>query len=136
VEKNEITDKVFAQIGQSTYKPKHYNYTDFLTSNEYTEKVNKANLIITHGGTGAIIKGLKAGKQVIAVPRRVTFGEHSDDHQLQIVELFTDQGYVWRVDEMGELLEVINKSKTTPIIKRFQRDGKIIDIIDDFISDN
>jgi len=128
-----IEDDVFAQIGQTTYTPKHFRYNRFLSAEEYDAKVNNADLVITHGGTGAIIKALKANKQIIAVPRLKKYDEHLDDHQLQIVGFFTEQGYVRRVDELENLYDVINKAKKKPIKKSFKGSGNIIKIIDEFI---
>ena len=52
--------------------------------------MEKANIVITHGGTGAIIGAVKKGKKVIAVPRLAKYGEHVDDHQLQLIKKFDD----------------------------------------------
>lgn len=136
VEQELITDEVFAQIGHSTYIPKYYEYVDFLTPKEYKEKINEANIVITHGGVGSIISALKARKQVIGVPRKYELGEHADNHQFQIVELFYEQGYIKKVIEMEELERAINDCKVKPINKSFHSDGKIVDIIENFIENS
>lgn len=136
IENGEIEDRVFAQIGNSTYLPKYYEYTQFLSPKEYAEIVKQAEIVISHGGTGAIISALKAYKQVIAVPRREKLGEHSDDHQLQIVELFSKQGLIKSVLEMKDLKQAIDDIKTNPITKKFESNGRIIEIIDEFIINN
>lgn len=133
IEKKLITDKVFAQIGHSSYFPRYYEYTDFLSPVEYKEKLNQASIVISHGGTGALISALKAGKQVIGVPRRQELGEHSDNHQFQIVNFLSEQGYIKKVDDMNELYSAIIQLKKDPIQKKFKGKGKIIEIIDDFI---
>ena len=74
---------VFAQIGYSDYLPKNFSYKKFLDRDEFSKEMGKADIVITHGGTGAIIGAVKKGKKVIAVPRRAQYGEHVDDHQLQ-----------------------------------------------------
>lgn len=88
VEAGGITDEVFAQIGYSDYIPKNYQYKEFLSREEFIEHEGKADIVITHGGTGAIIGAVKKGKKVIAVPRLAKYGEHVDDHQLQLIEQF------------------------------------------------
>lgn len=133
IENNEIQDEVFAQIGNSTYEPKNYKYSRFLTPDEYLEKVKESDIIISHGGTGSLINGLRAGKQVIGVPRRAKYGEHSDDHQLQIVEFFAEQGYIRKIDDMDELGYVLKDIAKNPITKKFHGKGRIIEIIDEFI---
>lgn len=130
----EIQEPVFAQTGKSDYVPQHFGYKAFITPDEYQKSVDEADMIITHGGTGAIVKALKAGKQTIAVPRLYKYGEHENDHQLQIVDFFTDNGYILKVSEMDELLPAYRQMKAHPIEKRFVGDGHAIEIIDDFIT--
>ena len=48
VEIGEIKEPIFAQIGKSDYKPQHFIYKEFLTPEEYQEKVNAVDMIITH----------------------------------------------------------------------------------------
>ena len=133
IEIGEINEPVFAQIGRSDYVPQHFEYKDFITADEYQEKVNTADMIITHGGTGAIVKALKAGKQTIAVPRLFRYGEHENDHQLQIVDFFADNGYIFKVSEMEELLPAYKKMLKHPIEKRFVGEGHVLELIENFI---
>lgn len=135
VENKVIEDRVIAQIGHSTYEPKNYKYKRFMDLNEYDSHVNEAKLVITHGGTGAIIRALKANKQVIAVPRLAKYEEHSDNHQLQIVNHFFDEGYIYKVDNPSELEIALQKIKRSPITKKFSGSGNIIEILDEFIKE-
>jgi len=57
--KGEIGEAVFAQIGYSDYEPKKYTYKQFLNRQEFAEIMDKADIVITHGGTGAIIGAVK-----------------------------------------------------------------------------
>ena len=103
VENGVITDDVFAQKGYSNYSPKNYTFVDFLDRNEFAKYMEKTNVVITHAGTGAIIGAVKKDKKVIAVPRREKYGEHVDDHQLQIVEQFDELGIIEPCYEVEEL---------------------------------
>lgn len=101
IEGGMITEPVFAQTGASTYTPKHFEAAAFMDREAFAEKMEQAALVITHAGTGAIVGAVKKGKKVIAVPRLAKYGEHVDDHQLQIVEQFTDMALLepcWDVD--------------------------------------
>lgn len=89
-----ITEDVFAQIGYSDYKPQNYQYKEFLDRDEFSAKMRLCKLVITHGGTGAIIGAVKQGKPVIAVPRLAKYGEHVDDHQIQIVKQFKEMNII------------------------------------------
>lgn len=109
VEEGKITEEVFAQIGYSDYKPKNYEYKKFLDRDEFSKIMIKCDKVITHGGTGAIIGALKNEKKVIAVPRLQKFGEHIDNHQLQIVSEFTKNGFITSINNISELsTEIIN----------------------------
>lgn len=94
VEQGVIQEELFAQIGYSDYKPKHYVYEEFLDREKFAEKMQGSDIVITHAGTGAIIGAVKQEKKVIAVPRLAKYGEHVDDHQLQIVEQFEGMGLI------------------------------------------
>ena len=133
IEKQLIKEEVFAQIGKSDYHPKHYSYKEFINPDEYDDIVKRSDLIVSHGGTGAIIKGLKANKQIIAIPRLKKYGEHEDDHQLQIVKFFYDGGYIEAVEEEKDLYVAIEKLRKNPIQKKYEGKGEIINIIDDYI---
>ena len=46
-------EDVFAQIGYSDYLPKKFSYKKFLDRDEFSTIMSKADIVITHGGTGA-----------------------------------------------------------------------------------
>ena len=68
-------------------------------------------MIITHGGVGSIISGLKNNKKVIVCPRLHKYDEHENDHQLQITENFSKQGYVLSFLENDCLEKILKKIK-------------------------
>lgn len=134
IEEKKITEEVFAQIGYCDYLPKNYKYKSFLDRNEFANIMSKCDKVITHGGTGAIIGAVKCGKKVIAVPRLAKFGEHVDNHQLQIVEQFENMNfieYVENEDELGKNIININKKKFE---KYKSNTFEIINSIEEFIS--
>lgn len=103
-----ITDEIFAQTGFSTYQPEHFKTQDFMDRDTFAAHMAQADMVITHAGTGAIIGAVKQGKKVIAVPRLSKYGEHVDDHQLQIVEQFTDMNLLepcWDVEELANVYQ-------------------------------
>ena len=105
---------MFAQIGYSDYLPKNFSYKKFLDRDEFSNEMEKANIVITHGGTGAIIGAVKKGKKVIAVPRRAKYGEHVDDHQLQLIKQFDDLNLICSCHDVGDLetaLDTVQQTK-------------------------
>ena len=74
---------MFAQTGTSTYVPEHYKHQDFITPEEFVEKIKEANIVVSHSASDSIMKALKAGKKAIAVTRLEKYNEHINDHQIQ-----------------------------------------------------
>lgn len=132
----EITEEIFAQIGDSTYLPKHFKYAHFLDTEDFKDYQDKARLIISHGGAGTIVGALKRGKYVIAVPRLSEYGEHIDDHQMQIVKGFEDQQFIKAVYDMDKLGDTIKFFDAPTGIKKYYRESKIINIIENYIESN
>jgi len=134
VEKGIITDEIFAQSGYSDYKPKHYKYKNFLNRNEFIDMEEKADIVITHGGTGAIIGAVKKRKKVIAVPRLKKYGEHVDDHQLQLIVQFKNQNLICGLTDCSELEEALKYVKTHDFDVYKSETRSYIENIDRFIS--
>lgn len=134
-----INEDIFAQIGTSTYKPKHFEYKDFLSPEEFQEKVNNADIVISHGASGSIMKALNAGKKVIAVTRLEKYGEHINNHQIQNNEAFATNKYVLAVYEMDNLRKAIQAyyDGTADIVPWENKDPMaIVNLIDNFIQKN
>lgn len=104
VEKRLIREPVIAQTGCSTYRPRNFEAVDFMGKEEFDAAIQQCSLLVTHGGVGTILSGLKARKKIIVVPRRKAFGEHVDDHQMEIAERFEKMGYLRVCWKMGDLL--------------------------------
>lgn len=133
IEQGSITETVFAQIGQSSYIPKFYDYERFMDVEKFKEYQRKADLIISHGGTGALIGALKLGKQVIAVPRLAKYGEHTDDHQTQVAGVLADEGYLKCVLEIDSLFEAIQNLRLQPINKVYNKQSNVLNTIRNFM---
>lgn len=107
VEEKKIQEEVIAQTGYSDYKPRNYEYKDFFDRNEFIKIMSKCDKVITHGGTGTIVGAVKQGKKVIGIPRLKKFGEHVDDHQLQIIEEFENMNFIKSCIELSNLDSLI-----------------------------
>ncbi len=116
IEKSNINDKIIVQAGYTKYKSKKMKMLDFVDYQEMDKLIKQADLIITHGGTGSIVTAIKQGKKVIACPRLKKYGEHVDDHQKQIVDIFSEVGYILKLDENDNLDELVQKIKTKKMI--------------------
>lgn len=112
IEKSKIKDEIIVQAGYTKYKSKKMKMFDFIDYDKMAEYIRDADLIITHGGTGSITGPLKDGKRVIACARLAKYGEHVDNHQTEIVDVFADEGYILKLDENIKLDDLIKKAKS------------------------
>ncbi len=136
IDSNIIKEEVIAQTGYTKYKSRNIKTIDFMPNEELEKLEHQANYIITHGGVGSIISSIEKGKKVIAVPRLKQFGEHVNDHQLDIVQSFDKMGYIIGIASISQLEEAIKKIKTFQPKKYIQNTGNIIKIISEFIDNN
>lgn len=134
IDEKVIMDEVFVQSGYSNYEMKHCEYKDFLDREEFVARMRRSDIIITHGGTGAIIGAVKAGKKVIAVPRLAKYGEHVDDHQVQLLEQFGDMGIIETCYDIFDLREKYCKIKDKEFCKYESNTCRIIESIEDFLA--
>ena len=108
----EINDKIIAQIGNSRYKPKKIEMAfKFKSWKEVNELYKKADMIISHAGAGTIITALKYNKPIICIPRLKEFGEHTDNHQLEIANALEKKKKILVARNKNELLNCIKKVK-------------------------
>ena len=106
---------------------------DLIDSEEFEELQKKARIIITHGGVGSIISSIKKGKKVIAVPRLHEYGEHVNNHQKQIVELFKEKGYIIGISDVKDLEKALLEVEKFKPVKFQQNNEKMLKLIENFI---
>lgn len=135
IEKKIITEEVFAQIGYSDYHPIHYKWKDFLDREEFSNLMKESSLVITHGGTGAIITAVKAEKKVIAVPRLAKYGEHVDNHQIQLLKQFKELNLIYACEDMN-LTKAIETVKKNTYKKYISNTKTIIEDIEKYLDLN
>ena len=109
----ELDEQVVTQIGSTDYEPRNCDYFRFMPVNEIEELYADARLIVCHAGIGSLVTAVKYNKSLILVPRMKRFGEHIDDHQLEIARQLEAQGVavVYEIDN----LEVAIRSGGTPL---------------------
>jgi UDP-N-acetylglucosamine transferase subunit ALG13 len=131
---NKVNEKIVAQTGHSTYVPQNYEYSTFLNKSEYNKLIENCNLLITHGGTGNIINGLKRKKKVIAIPRLKEFNEHVDNHQNDIINEFSKMDLILTTSNINELEALIEKARNNNTESYKSNTDNFIELLDNYIS--
>lgn len=135
IENKHIKQKVIVQAGYTKYKSNNMTIIDFMDKDEFEHNIDSCSLLITHGGAGSILTGMKKKKKIIAVPRLYKYKEHTNDHQKQIVKEFADEGYILELRDFNKLGKLIEKSKNFTPKKFVSNTPNMIKLIEDYIED-
>ena len=128
-----IKEQVIVQAGFTKYKSEKMKIFDMISKEELEKYMEKANLVITHGGVGSIMMALKNHKKVIAIPRLHEYNEHVNNHQMQIVQKFNEKKYLIGIQNVEDLGEAIKNIEQFEPEEYKGNNQKIINIIENFI---
>jgi len=110
IENLDTDEEIIVQAGGSAdYKSEKMKIFDFISYDEMEKYIKEARVIITHGGTGSIIMPLQQKKKIIAAPRLEKYGEHVNDHQKEITEVFKTEGYILEFNDGDDLQEIFKR---------------------------
>ena len=108
VRDGKIKEDVIMQIGFTQYKPKYCKWEKLFPYSEMKEMMQKARIVITHGGPASFIMVLQEGKTPIVVPRMSKYNEHVNDHQLDfslaVNERYKNLIVVEDVENLGSII--------------------------------
>lgn len=130
-----IKEEVIVQAGQTKYESKYMKIFDLLPTPEFNKLLDKADLIITHGGAGSILNGIKRNKKIIAAARLSKYKEHHNDHQKQIIDEFVKQGYILELSDFDKLDELLKQAKKFKPKKFVSNTKNMIKLVENYIED-
>jgi UDP-N-acetylglucosamine transferase subunit ALG13 len=106
-----VGEPVFIQTGHTAdVKLQHCEYKPFLSMDEFQRWMEKADLIICHGGCTQL-QAIRLGRVPVVMPRRKKYGEHVNDHQLQLVEVLATDGRIVPAYEPEDLPHAIIEAR-------------------------
>jgi UDP-N-acetylglucosamine transferase subunit ALG13 len=133
VAEGKIKEPVVAQTGYSTYTPEHTEHFKFVEMSRMEKLIDRASIVITHAGIGTLMLSLKKNKKIIAVPRLKKFGEHTNDHQVQIVKELESQNRLLAVYDIENLEAAIQKIKNHSF-NTSRKENKIVAAVEEILS--
>lgn len=90
--------------------PKFTHY-ELIPSSLFDRLIDDAELVITHSGVNSIISCMRRKKPLVIVPRLKMYGEHVDNHQVEIAALMKRKYDVIVVEDLTKLSEAIVEAK-------------------------
>lgn len=91
-------ERVVVQRGTAATRPRHADHFRFAPYDQMAVLYQEARVIIAHAAAGTAVLALRLGKPLVLVPRRQAFGEHLDDHQLELARALAASGRAVVVD--------------------------------------
>lgn len=102
---------VFAQIGETSWKPEFIAYEKFLEPPEFKERFTQADLIVSHAGMGTILSSLQYQKPLLVMPRVAALGEHRNEHQLATAKHLQALDKINVASDEKELIKMLENHK-------------------------
>ncbi len=134
-EQGKIKEDVVAQVGCSNFRSKYIKSFDFVSKDEINDLIDKASLVIAHGGVGIITECLNKNKKVIVAPRLAKYKEHTNDHQLEITKEFAKNKYIIPFYENDNLEDKIKEAKKLKVKKYKSNNDKFINSVKKYIDE-
>lgn len=136
IEKKNINEKVIVQAGHTKYESKNMEIFDLIPTEELDKLVEECDLLITHGGVGSILSGIKNNKPIIAAARLKKYKEHTNDHQKQIINEFESRGYILELRDFNKLDKMLEKAKKFKPKKFVSNTDNFVNNIENYIEED
>lgn len=133
IKQGNIKDKVIVQAGVTNFKSDKMEIINFLPMDEFKKIIKDAKIIICHGGVGTITDGLRNNKTIIACPRLKKYNEAKNDHQIQIVENFGNNGYIIPLLNPEDLGTALKKAETFKPQKYKSNTKNMVKLLENYI---
>jgi UDP-N-acetylglucosamine transferase subunit ALG13 len=99
----QLPQPVFVQRGASMVSDNHWQMADFVPMDEFERLIRSSSVLIMHAGAGSIIHAVRANRLPVVMPRQAAYGEHIDDHQVELATALASTGHVLIAQNVREL---------------------------------
>jgi UDP-N-acetylglucosamine transferase subunit ALG13 len=99
----QLDEELVVQYGPSTIRSERVLEAEYLSFDEVVDYIRQSRAVVMHAGVGSVMISLANGKRPIVMARRAEFGEHVDDHQLELARRMEASGLVTFVEDRDAL---------------------------------
>lgn len=128
-------DEVLVQSGIFEPDRESINFVNSIPVDQFNSILQNAEIVITHAGVNSILSCMRLQKHFIIAPRLKQYGEHVDDHQLEIAEVMRTQFNVLVLNDVAQLCELIQKVENHTYEKWNFDNRLLLKSISDFLSE-
>ena len=135
IEDKIIVEEVIVQAGYTKFESSQMQIFDYVSMEKFNSLLNECDLLITHGGVGTIMSALKIKKPVIACARLSEYQEHHNDHQCEIINSFSDSGYLIKCDDQNDLKQCLIQVEKIEMKDIVSNNQKFIKLLEKYIGE-
>jgi beta-1,4-N-acetylglucosaminyltransferase len=107
-------EELVVQYGPSAVRCDRAVEFEYLSFDEVVGYIKEARAVVMHAGVGSVMIALANGKRPIVMARRREFGEHVDDHQVELARRLESNGLVNLVEDLQELKAALSRDAESP----------------------
>ncbi len=123
----DLEDTVIVQAGNHEYVPQNCQYFSF--TNNFSDFLGRADIVIAHGGAGITFETLNLQKRLISVENTNVI----DRHQSDLIRKLSSEGYLVWCEDTNRLNDYIKEARRTEIKKYVRPHCKIGKVIIDYL---
>ena len=110
-----LDEEIVVQYGPSNVRAHTAKMqVDYFAFDELVRHLRQARAVVMHAGVGSVMISLANGKRPIVMARRQEFGEHVDDHQVELARRMDESGLATFVDDAETLAAALADSVHAP----------------------
>jgi UDP-N-acetylglucosamine transferase subunit ALG13 len=133
---SKLPQPVIVQHGHTPFECPICKAKAFMDMEEFSSNIKNAELLIMHAGAGSVIHAIEAGKVPVVMPRRASFGEHVNDHQVEFAEALARAGRVIMIESPEELESAVAKSLSVKeAAKLMDRGSRMVSLVRNKLSE-
>lgn len=105
----------------------------YLPFDRLVEEIKRADIVVTHGGSGSIMLCRRFGRLPVVVPRRRVLGEAVDDHQVPFARRMAGLDEIVLAESQPELVAALDRAAEDPTTMRVEpRPERVAEAIERF----
>jgi UDP-N-acetylglucosamine transferase subunit ALG13 len=109
-----LDEDIVVQHGPSLVRCDRALEFEYLPFDDVVAYIKDARAVVMHAGVGSVMIALANGKRPIVMARRREFGEHVDDHQVELARRLEGSGLVTFVEDLEGLRVALSRDAESP----------------------
>lgn len=114
IDELQLEEQLVVQHGPSQVRSAGAVESEYLSFDEVVDYIREARAVVMHAGVGSVMISLANGKRPIVMARLERYGEHVDDHQLELARRLEANGLVTLVEDSAALAEALGRGGDPP----------------------